>query len=78
LSESNPLPFLRKFRRKGVSVLCHLVRKIIVYAAQCNGVNVGAIIDRPAVQCRHFAGNCGESALPAARALNERPYIDKR
>ena len=30
---------------------------------------------RPAAQCYHFAGNCGESALPAARAINERPCI---
>ena len=40
-----------------------------------SGDIVGAIIDRPAVQCHRFAGNCGESALPAAWALNERPYI---
>ena len=43
-------------------------------AAQCDGVDVGAVIDRPAEKCCDFALVFGEFVYGTARAINERPY----
>ena len=48
------------------------------FIALCAVDIVGAIIDRPAVQCYEFAENQCEYENSSARALGERPYIHNR
>ena len=43
-------------------------------AAQYDGVDVGAVIDRPAEKCCDFALVFGEFVHDTARAINDRPY----
>ena len=58
----------------GLLLFCGKGDKLSFMVASAGDI-VGAIIDRPAVQCCSFAGNFSEFVQPAARALSERPYI---